>query len=133
MFSRARYMCMILQSCRHQQQQMNNKIFANLNPESKYFEWQRQEQPFPVSLVPDRAGYHWKGGIGGQYRTIDLDFFIKESGQFKQINLCNLGSIQQLVITKNSIIQGINDHWHSSYWEKIIENTSEILKDAKRE
>ena len=108
------------------------QIFANLNPESKYFEYQKQEQPFEVSLVPDRAGYHWKGGIGGQYRTVDLDFFIKQDDQFKSINLCNLGSIQQLVVTKNSLISPGGD-WHSSNWERIIEHTSELLKEAKRE
>ncbi|MBL4797199.1 MAG: hypothetical protein JKY50_07285 [Oleispira sp.] len=109
------------------------QIFANLNPESKYFEWQQQEHPFPVSLVPDSDGYHWSGGIGGKYRTTDLDFFTKEGDQFKEMHLCNLGSIQQLTVTKNSIVSFVGDDSHSSYWGKVIEHTNELLKAAKRE
>jgi hypothetical protein len=111
----------------------NSTIFANLNKESKYFEGQRQEQPFEVSLVPDSGGYHWSGGIGGKYRTVDLDFFIKEDDQFEEMNLCNGGSIQELAVTKNSIIEFVGDGTHSSYWEKVIDHTNELLKAAKRE
>lgn len=49
------------------------------------------------------------------------------------MNLCNGGSIQELAVTKNTIIDFIGDGTHSSYWEKVIEHTNELLKAAKRE
>ena len=49
------------------------QLLANVRPESKYA-GQAKEQPFPVYFEPDICGYHWKGGVGGQYRTSDLFF-----------------------------------------------------------
>ena len=111
---------------------MSTEIFANVREESKYFDGQRQEQPFPVSLVPDRDGYHWKGGIGGQYRTVDLTFYTKDDDsfiEFNSFNLGNYGQVQHLEVTKNSIVNCICDK-HSSYWLLIIEQAKELLDMA---
>lgn len=47
------------------------QIYARITPESDYA-GQDPGQPFPVSFQPDRGGYIWKGGPGGQYRHSDL-------------------------------------------------------------
>lgn len=112
---------------------MSTEIFANVREESKYFDGQRQEQPFPVSLVPDRDGYHWKGGIGGQYRTVDLSFYTKDDDsfiEFNSFNLGNYGQVQNLEVTKNAIANCILDK-HSSYWLLIIEQAKELLDTAE--
>jgi hypothetical protein len=111
---------------------MSTEIFANLNRESKYFDSQKSDQPFPVSLVPDRDGYHWKGGIGGQYRTVDLTFYTKDDDsfvEFNSFNLGNYGQVQHLEVTKNAITNCIREK-HSSYWLLIIEHAKELLDSA---
>ncbi|WP_422452462.1 hypothetical protein [Endozoicomonas sp. ALC066] len=109
------------------------QIFANVRPESQYFASQVQPEPFPVTLVPDGGGYHWKGGVGGQYRTMDLFFFVKEEGRFREFNLPNLSEITQFEITKNAILEGAGDQWGSRYWEIIAELANELLSAAKEE
>ncbi|MGI9278229.1 MAG: hypothetical protein ACR2PX_01160 [Endozoicomonas sp.] len=108
-------------------------IFANVRPESKYFAGQAQEEPFPVTLVPDGGGYHWQGGVGGKYRTMDLFFFIKQEDRFREFNLPNLSEIPQLEITKNAILNGVGNHWGSGYWEKVSELAEELLSAAREE
>ncbi len=107
-----------------------SKIFANINPASKY-QSQSQDKPFEITLMPDEGGYHWKGGVGGQYRTADLIFFSKHNGEFYQFDLCKLGSIDQLKNAKNEVLSGEGKGWHSSYWELVIEVT-QIMNDAAK-
>lgn len=57
------------------------KIFARIREDSKYSD--QNDYPdygshFPVQLQETRDNYIWQGGIGGQYRTSDLDFFIRD-------------------------------------------------------
>lgn len=112
---------------------MSTEIYANVREESKYFYGQRQEQPFSVLFVSDSDGYHWKGGIGGQYRTVDLEFFILDGDEYREVNLCNFGTIQQLAVTRNSFMKRASGDFDSSYWQRIIELSDELLKLAKRE
>ncbi len=107
-------------------------IYANVRPGSRYSS-QATDQPFTVSLDLDPCGYHWKGGPGGQYRTTDLLFFEMRNNENFQVDLCDFGSTQQLDITKDVIMRCIGGDLHSSYWEHIIETTSELLEAAKQE
>ncbi|WP_422134984.1 hypothetical protein [Endozoicomonas sp. ALD040] len=109
------------------------QIFANVRPESKYFAGQAQPEPFPVILAPDVLGYHWKGGVGGQYKTMDLFFFVKEEDGFREFNLLNLSEIKHLEINKKAILEGAGNKWGSRYWEKIAELANELLSAAKEE
>ncbi|WBA86505.1 hypothetical protein [Endozoicomonas sp. GU-1] len=112
-------------------------IFANVRPESKYFDGQAQDQPFPVQFVPDIGGYHWSGGIGGQYRTADLYFFmeVKVRGEVElmRFEVVNPSDLNELELTKLSVLKGVGRDWGSYYWEKVIKVLNAILRQARKE
>lgn len=57
-------------------------LYANINQHSKYFHGQVAKEPFKIVLMPTSDLYCWSGNQN-QYRTSDLDFFIRtESGEF---------------------------------------------------
>ena len=109
------------------------KLYANLRKDSKYYEGQVQDKPFPVSFDADLDGYHWQGGIGGRYRTTDLHFFVEIGGKLKGINMAYLGQLPQLEVTKNSFLEQVDSDSHSSYWERVAEIAGELQKAAKKE
>lgn len=56
-------------------------LYANINQHSKYFHGQVAKEPFKIVLMPTSDLYCWSGNQN-QYRTSDLDFFIRtESGE----------------------------------------------------
>lgn len=110
-----------------------NEIYANVRPESKYFAQQHQQKPFPVRLTPDGGDFHWQGGPGGQYRTMDLYFFTKEKNRFREFNLSNLSELPQLEITKKAILDGIGEDWGSGYWKTVINLAEELFMAASNE
>ena len=114
-----------------------NKVYANVRPESKYYEQQVQGKPFPVRLEPDIGGYHWVGGIGGQYRTADLHFFveIENSGEveFRKIALTNPAELNELELMKASVLQGCGKGWGSGYWERVINLLESLLRKVRKE
>ncbi|MBO9493821.1 hypothetical protein J7438_06945 [Thalassotalea sp. G20_0] len=113
------------------------KVFANVRPESKYYEGQVQDKPFPVRFEPDIAGYHWQGGIGGQYRTDDLHFFMEAEFrgevQLKPFLVVNHSELQSLDVTCNSILKGVGKEWGSGYWEKVIKKLEALLRKARKQ
>ncbi|WP_067519584.1 hypothetical protein [Endozoicomonas ascidiicola] len=112
-------------------------VFANLRPESKYYEGQKQDKPFPVRFVPDICGYHWEGGIGGQYRTSDLFFYteinVQGSVELRQFEVVNPSDLNQMELTKVSVLKGIGKDWGSSYWENLIKLLESVLRKARKE
>lgn len=107
------------------------QIYANVRPESKYYPGQAQEKPFPVKLDPEIGSYHWSGGIGGQYRTTDLCFFVKIDGEFYPFDLSGYGTTQQLEVTKNAVLKGKDSDLCSRYWEEIVQFAEELLEAAR--
>ena len=106
-------------------------LFANVNPTSRYAS-QAQAAPVEVSFVPDYCGYHWKGGIGGQYTTPDLLFFTKTENGFEPLEMCDLGSHPQLKNTLATIANGKDQNWHSSYWAGVLEIAKDITAIAEQ-
>jgi hypothetical protein len=65
-----------------------NNVFALVRESSKYH-GQGDDTPFPVTLNDNPMqladGYYISGGIGGNYRPEDLDFYTKEDDGFKLV------------------------------------------------
>ncbi|WP_257293664.1 hypothetical protein [Endozoicomonas sp. YOMI1] len=114
-----------------------SKVFANVRPESKYYQQQAQEKPFPVRFQPDKGGYHWQGGIGGKYRTSDLHFYMEidlaEGVELEQFEVVNLSDLKLLELTRLSVLKGIGKDWGSYYWDEVIKELGGLLQKARKE
>ena len=118
-------------------EEIMTKVFANVRPESKYYESQVQDQPFPVRFEPDIGGYHWQGGIGGQYRTLDLHFFREDEFEgevyLRQFEMIDESGLQTLDVICNSILKGVGQRWGSGYWETVIQKLEALLRKARKQ
>lgn len=78
-------------------------LYANVRKDSRYGS-QRQALPFPVTIHPNQFqlidGFFWKGGIGGQYRTVDLEFFIQDPQSEKFVQVSPLESGEPELISQ---------------------------------
>lgn len=86
------------------------QLYANVRSDSRYKN-QAEPVPFPVALQHGFGAHIWRGGPGGQYRTSDLDFFIKDDGMFESFELITGDEPALLDRTFESALLANNEHY----------------------
>ncbi|MBN2825828.1 MAG: hypothetical protein JXQ76_10915 [Campylobacterales bacterium] len=62
------------------------KLYALIKKGTKYaYQNSHHKEPFEVE-IQDNKEYQIAGGIGGQYRICDLEFYIKIGREFVKLN-----------------------------------------------
>ncbi len=109
-----------------------NDFYANVLPSSRY-SGQRQEIPFQVSIEPCEDGYWVKGGIGGQYTLVDMEFFIKVDNQFVRIDpfVRNTPALLERILTPMGVKNEWGSEWLGDVATLLRKHASKIIKISK--
>jgi hypothetical protein len=110
-----------------------SNLYANVRKNGRYGS-QRQPEPFEINLHENAfqimEGYFWNGGIGGNYRTVDLEFYVKEpkSGELVSVSPLDSGAPELVAQVSELALTATN----SSYVEALIDELEHALKAAKQ-
>ena len=123
-----------------------SKLYAKIVETSKYYDGQKTNRPFRVSLNNRGDDYIWYGNRN-DYRTEDLEFFMEETdGYLRQFKMVDRESIPELEMCLDSMLKfmkGIlngsniseniflyNDHREASWLKKLTE-IAELMPNHK--
>ncbi len=108
-------------------------LYANVRKNGRYGS-QRQPEPFEINLHDNAfqimEGYFWKGGPGGNYRTVDLEFYVKhaQSGELVSVSPLDSGASELVAQVTEQALTATN----SSYVAALIDELQHALKAAKQ-
>lgn len=112
------------------------QVYATIHPASKYAS-QCNGEAFPVKFTPDTDGFHWKGGIGGQYRLSDLSLHIKKNNKAVAIPIFNAHEDLQLLDRilapyEREATKGYQDpDWITQWTTKLIHRLDKLEKTTR--
>ena len=98
-------------------------LYANINQHSKYFRGQVAKEPFKIALLLTSDLYCWEGNQN-QYRTCDLDFFIRtDAGEFVEHGFLNCidSMAERMLCQMLSNIQQLSLSGHLSNLDYLFE------------
>ncbi len=111
------------------------QVYATIRSGTRYEE-QCTGKHFPVRFELSTDGYHWKGGLGGRYRTSDLLLYKNVDGKARQCPTFHgeeYGQLMDIVLTQ---WEGRANHgriypdWFDSYSSELTERLGAIKTKA---
>ncbi len=118
----------------------SEQVYATIRKGTRY-ESQCDGKPFPVRFELSSDGYHWKGGLGGQYRISDLILYKQESPESLYELYPTFHQDEPLQVIRmalsdwgSSAATGqLNPEWIEGYSKDLCEQLTNIAKTARAE